>query len=49
MKKKIKSRKKGFDQKFDAGETVVDFSKGVVTPGLSKTIKLPPLDVPTGA
>ncbi|HSA60301.1 MAG TPA: hypothetical protein VLJ37_11525 [bacterium] len=46
MKKKSKPSKKGFDQKFDAGEAAVDFSKGVVTPGLSKTIKLPPLDIP---
>lgn len=46
MKKKSTLSKKGFDEKFDAGQTAVDFSKGIVTQGLSKTIKLPPLDIP---
>lgn len=46
MKKKNKPKKKGFDEQFDAGEVAVDFSKGIVTEGLSKTIKLPPMDIP---
>lgn len=46
MKKKTKPKKKGFDALFDAGKAAIDFSTGVVTKGLSKTVKLPPLDVP---
>jgi len=46
MKKKTKQSKKGFDEQFDAGKAVVDFSAGTVTQGLSKTIKLPPMDIP---
>jgi len=46
MKKKIKQSKKGFDEQFDAGKAAVDFSSGTVTQGLSKTIKLPPMDIP---
>jgi len=46
MKKKNKQEKKGFDERFDAGVEVVDFSKGVVTEGLGKTLKLPPMDLP---
>ena len=46
MKKKTKPKKKGFDEQFDAGETVVDFSSGTVTEGLSKAMKLPPMDIP---
>lgn len=46
MKKKNRLKKRGFDERFDAGEESVDFSSGVVTEGLSKTIKLPPMDVP---
>ncbi len=46
MKKKNKLKKKGFDERFDEGREVIDFSGGHVTRGLSKTIKLPPLDVP---
>lgn len=46
MKKKEKHEKKGFDERFDAGEEVINFSSGVVTEGLSKTMKLPPMDVP---
>ncbi len=47
MKKKNKQEKKGFDERFDAGEEAIDFSNGIVTEGMSKTIKLPPMDVPT--
>lgn len=46
MKKKNRQKKKGFDERFDAGETAIDFSKGVVTEGLSKTIQLPPMALP---
>ena len=47
MKSKNKPKQKGFDEKFDSGETATDFSSGIVTEGLSKTMKLPPMDVPT--
>ncbi len=49
MKKKDKVKQKeskNFDEQFDDGEVTIDFSSGVVTEGLSKTIKLPPMDVP---
>ncbi|MCC7343405.1 MAG: hypothetical protein IT573_00600 [Deltaproteobacteria bacterium] len=49
MKKKAKLKTKDsrdFDERFDAGEETIDFSSGVKTEGLSKTIKLPPMDVP---
>ena len=49
MKKKAKQKQKdskSFDERFDEGEETVDFSSGVMTEGLSKTIKLPPMDVP---
>ncbi len=46
MKKKTKQSKKGFDERFDAGHAAINFSSGIVTQGLSKTIKLPPLDIP---
>jgi hypothetical protein len=47
MTNKNKQKKKGFDQRFDAGGESIDFSSGVLTAGLSKTMKLPPMDVPT--
>lgn len=46
MKSKNKPKKKGFDEQFDQGEAIIDFSSGIVTHGLSKTSKLPPMDVP---
>lgn len=46
MKKKSRQKTKGFDERFDAGEETIDFSSGRVTKGLSKTMKLPPMDVP---
>jgi len=46
MKKKIKQKKKGFDENFDSGEALIDFSFGTMTEGLSKTFKLPPMDIP---
>lgn len=47
MKKKSKLEKKDFDQRFDDGEEVIDISSGLLTEGLGKTIKLPPMDIPT--
>lgn len=47
MKNKNKPKKKGFDERFDAGQESIDFSSGILTEGLSKTMKLPPMDVPT--
>lgn len=46
MKKKSKPKKKGFDELFDSGKEAVDFSHGVMTQGLGKTVKLPPMDLP---
>lgn len=46
MKKKRKPSTRDFDERFDAGEVTVDFSSGTLTAGLSKTLKLPPMDVP---
>lgn len=46
MKKKDRQKKKGFDEKFDEGEVSINFSSGVMTEGLGKTMKLPPMDVP---
>lgn len=46
MKRRDRQKKKGFDERFDAGEETIDFSSGVVTEGLGKTIKLPPMNVP---
>ena len=45
--KKNKQNKKAFDESFDQGEVEIDFSSGFVTEGLGKTIKLPPLDIPS--
>ena len=47
MKKKAKQKQKGFDERFDNGEAIINFSSGVITEGLGKTMKLPPMDVPT--
>lgn len=46
MKKKDKQGLMAFDEAFDKGETTIDFRNGVVTQGLSKVIKLPPLTIP---
>lgn len=46
MKKKSKQERKGFDERFDAGEEIIDFSSGIVTRGLSHTIKFPPIEIP---
>lgn len=47
MKKKNKQKPKGFDQAFDEGRVMVDFSHGIMTDGLSKHVKLPPIDIPS--
>jgi hypothetical protein len=46
MKKKGKHDIKDFDKAFDEGKVGIDFSKGVVTEGLGKVVKLPPLSIP---
>lgn len=46
MRKKNRQKKKAFDEEFDAGKRAVDFSKGVLTSGLSKVVKFPPMNVP---
>lgn len=46
MKRKKKRGKKDFDQAFDDGEIGIDFSKGVVTEGLSKVVTIAPITVP---
>lgn len=32
---------------FDSGKTTIDFRNGIITEGLSKVVKLPPLSIPT--
>lgn len=46
MKKKEKQKAKDFDKAFDNGEVQIDFKEGVLTEGLSKIVKLPPLTIP---
>jgi len=46
MRKKEKQKEKNFDKAFDNGEGQVDFKEGVLTEGLSKIVKLPPLTIP---
>jgi hypothetical protein len=46
MKKKEKQKQEDFDRDFDAGKVTVDFSGAISTPGLSKMVKLPPIDIP---
>jgi hypothetical protein len=46
MKKKNKQNKKDFDKNFDNGEEIVDFSDGIITDGLNKVIKIPPMTIP---
>lgn len=47
MKKKNKLKQKDFDEAFDTGNVTIDFSQGIKTHGLSQTVKLPPLTIPT--
>lgn len=46
MRKKAKRREEDFDRDFDAGKVSVDFAGAIATPGLSKMVKLPPIDIP---
>lgn len=46
MKKKDKRNQGDFDRDFDAGNTTIDFSGAISTPGLNKMVKLPPIDIP---
>jgi len=46
MTKKNKQKLKDFDSAFDNSEVGIDFSQSVKTKGLSKTVKLPPMDIP---
>ena len=46
MKKKVKQKGRGFDQKFDDGDVAIDFSKAIATEGLSDLVKLPPITIP---
>lgn len=45
--KKNRQKLKEFDEAFDKGKVEVDFSKGIVNEGLSKVVKLPPIDIPS--
>ena len=47
MKKRNKQNSKDFDEKFDKGKVTIDFSKGIPNEGLSKFVKLPPIDIPS--
>ena len=46
MKKSRKQKTKGFDAAFDSGERSIDFSAGIPTEGLSKLVRLPPIEIP---
>ena len=46
MKKKNKRNLEDFDNAFDKGKVAIDFSTAISTQGLSKMIKLPPIDIP---
>ena len=46
MKRKSKHELKDFDKAFDKGKIGIDFSKGIITEGLSNIVKLPPLSIP---
>ena len=47
MKKKEQQKSRDFDRDFDQGKVSIDFSQGVVTQGLSKMVKLPPMEIPS--
>lgn len=46
MKKKNKLNLKDFDRAFDDGKVAIDFKGGILTEGLGKVVKLPPLNIP---
>jgi hypothetical protein len=47
MKKKKLQGIEDFDAAFDSGEISVDFHGGILTEGMSRLVKLPPLSIPT--
>ena len=46
MKKKKLQKIGAFDDAFDSGKIGVDFSGGLVTEGLGKLVKVPPMTIP---
>lgn len=46
MKKKNKQSAKEFDEAFDDAKIGINFENGVLTEGLSKIVKLPPMGIP---
>ena len=44
--KKNKQKIEVFDEAFDKGEASINFEQGIVTEGLSKIVKLPPITIP---
>ena len=44
--KKNKLKIKDFDEDFDKGEIGIDFKNGILTEGLSKVVKIPPMTIP---
>jgi len=45
-KKRDKHKEKDFDERFDQGIEAIDFTKGVLTEGLSRLVKIPPMNIP---
>ena len=46
MKKKNRQKIEDFDEAFDEGKVLIDFKDSILTEGLSKVVKLPPLNIP---
>jgi len=46
MKKKNRQGIKDFDKAFDNAGVGIDFEGGILTEGLSKVVKLPPMNIP---
>ena len=44
--KKNKPKIKDFDEAFDKGEIGINFKEGILTEGLSKVVKIPPMTIP---
>ena len=44
--KKNKQKIEVFDEAFDKGEASINFEQGIVTEGLTKIVKLPPITIP---
>ncbi len=44
--KKNKQKIEDFDEAFDEGRVAVNFQNGVMTEGMSRLVKLPPLSIP---